>query len=69
MTWTVTELEALRRAYARGIRRVAYDGRVTEYASLDEMLRAIRTIEAELAASSPATARPVAGYAAFSRAR
>lgn len=66
MPWTETELEALKRAFAAGVLRVTYDGKTVEYASADDLLKRIRAIEAEIAASSGAR-RPVAGYAGFGR--
>jgi hypothetical protein len=67
MAWTTAELDALKRAYASGTLRVSYDGRSVEYGSADDLLKRIRTIEAEIAATSGATKRPLAGYAGFSR--
>jgi len=64
--WTETELAALRRAYAAGTLRVSYDGKTMEYPSGDDLLRRIRTIEAEMRADG-GRAAPVAGYAAFRR--
>ena len=52
MSWTATELEALRRAYASGTLRVSYDGKSVEYGSADDLLKRIRTIEAEMAAAA-----------------
>jgi hypothetical protein len=66
MTWTETELAALRRAFSSGTLRVSYDGRTVEYGSADDLLKRIRTIEREIAAVSSVSA-PVAGYAGFSR--
>lgn len=66
MAWTQSELDALKRAFAAGVLRVTYDGRTVEYASADDLLKRIRAIEAEIAASS-GTKRPVAGYAGFGR--
>lgn len=66
MTWTDTELAALRRAFSSGTLRVSYDGRTVEYGSADDLLKRIRTIEREMAATSSATL-PVAGFARFSR--
>ena len=65
MAWTTAELDALRRAYARGVTRVSYDGRTVEYASADDLLRRIREIEREMTAST--APRPVAGFASFGR--
>ncbi len=54
--WTDNELAALRRAYASGTLRVSYDNRTVEYGSADDLLKRIRTIEREIAATSPASA-------------
>jgi hypothetical protein len=66
VTWTETELAALRRAFASGTLRVSYDGRTVEYGSADDLLKRIRTIEREMAATS-AGLLPVARFAGFSR--
>ena len=65
VTWTESELAALRRAYAAGTLRVSYDGRTVEYGSADDLLKRIRTIEREMAGET--TVAPVAGFAGFSR--
>ena len=49
--WSQAELDALRKAYASGTLRVSYDGRSVEYGSEADLLRRIRTIEAEMAAA------------------
>ncbi|MDB6183035.1 phage head-tail joining protein [Paracoccus fistulariae] len=66
MAWTETELDALRRAYAAGTTRVAYDGKSVDYGSANDLLGRIRLIEREMggAAGRP---RPVAGFAGFRR--
>ena len=65
VTWSNVELEALRRAYASGTLRVSYEGKSVEYGSADDLLKRIRTIEREMAATpSPL---PLAGFAGFSR--
>ncbi|HZP21446.1 MAG TPA: gpW family head-tail joining protein [Bauldia sp.] len=51
-TYSETELAALRRAYSSGTLRVSYDGRTVEYGSADDLLKRIRTIEAELATAA-----------------
>jgi hypothetical protein len=66
MAWTTDELDALKRAYASGTLRVSYDGKTVEYGSADDLLKRIRTIEAEITASS-GVSRPIAGYAGFGR--
>ena len=62
--WTETELSALRRAYASGTTRVSYDGKSVDYGSAEDLLARIRTIERQVAG---AAARPIAGFAGFSR--
>ena len=52
MSWTLPELEALRKAYASGTLRVSFEGRSVEYGSASDLLSRIRTIEAEMQAQS-----------------
>ncbi len=66
MNWTQGELDALRRAYAAGTLRVSYDGRSVDYGSATDLLSRIRTIEREMAGSTPAKL-PMAGFAGFGR--
>jgi hypothetical protein len=66
MSWTTTELDALRRAYASGTLRVSYEGKTVEYGSAADLLSRIRTIERELAGTAIDLA-PVAGLAGFAR--
>ncbi len=66
MAYSETELDALKAAYAQGIKRLSYDGKTVEYDSGAEILRRIRVIESEIAAAA-GTAKPVAGYATFRR--
>jgi hypothetical protein len=64
-TWTETELQALRRAYASGTLRVSYDGRSVEYGSAEDLLRRIRLIEGEIAQAQgrPKARRSFASFA------
>jgi hypothetical protein len=48
MSWTAAELDALRKAYASGTLRVAYEGRSVEYGAAGDLLSRIRTIEADM---------------------
>jgi hypothetical protein len=66
VSWTQSELDALRRAYASGTLRVSYDGKTVEYGSEADLKRRIDTIESAIAAAQ-GKPRPVAGYAAFGR--
>jgi hypothetical protein len=65
-TWTETELQALRRAYASGTLRVSYDGRSVEYGSAEDLLRRIRLIEGEIAAAS-GRPKPRRSFASFAK--
>jgi hypothetical protein len=66
MTWTETELQALRRTYASGTLRVSYDGRSVEYGSAEDLLRRIRLIEGEMAAVS-GKPKPRRSFASFAK--
>ncbi|AZV94401.1 hypothetical protein CBF45_12290 [Bordetella sp. J329] len=52
MTYTPTQLDALKRALATGERRVSFGDKTVEYRSVEELQAAIRTVEAELARSA-----------------
>ena len=56
MTYTTTQLDALKRALATGEHRVSFTDKTVEYRSVDELRAAIRAVEAELArgAGTPA---------------
>jgi hypothetical protein len=56
VTYTTTQLEALKRALATGERRVSFGDKTVEYRSVEELQAAIRTVEAEVARN--AGARP-----------
>ena len=66
MSWTQSELDALKRAYASGTLRVSYDGKTVEYGAAVDLLSRIRTIERKIAGGS-SEPMPLAGYAGFSR--
>ena len=66
MAWTQAELDALKRAYASGTLRVTYDGKTVEYGSEADLIRRIRTIEAEIAAAA-GTPKPRRSLATFSK--
>ena len=66
LEWDTEELTALRRAYASGTLRVSYEGKTVEYAGEADLLRRIRTIEAETAVAQ-GTARPSRSFARFCR--
>lgn len=52
MAYTTTDLAAIDAAIASGELTVRHNGREVTYRSLDELLKAKRTIEAELNAAS-----------------
>jgi len=66
MSWTPSELDALRKAYASGTLRVSFEGRSVEYGSASDLLSRIRTIEVEMAAQS-GRKRPSRSLASFAR--
>jgi hypothetical protein len=65
MAWTEAELDALKRSYASGTLRVSYEGKTVEYGSETDLIRRIRTIEAEMAvlAGKPRPRRSLARFA------
>ena len=52
MTYTPTQLDALKRALATGEHRVSFGDKTVEYRSVEELQAAIRTVESELARSA-----------------
>lgn len=52
MTYTTTQLDALKKALATGERRVSFGDKTVEYRSVEELREAIRTVEAELVRSA-----------------
>ena len=66
MTWTQSELDALKKAYVSGTLRVSYDGRMVEYGSEADLIRRIRVIEREIAVAS-GKPRPSHSLASFSK--
>ena len=69
MAWTQGDLDALKEAYATGTLLVRMpDGREVRYPSGDDLLRRIRTVEADLAAASAGQPAPVGRFATFRRA-
>jgi hypothetical protein len=47
--YTQSQIDALRRAYARGVTRVSYGDKTVEYRSLDEMKRVLAEMESDVA--------------------
>ena len=67
MSFSQTELDALKAAYASGVTEVRYDGKVTRYDDGAALLARIRFIESSIARQASGQSAPVAGYAAFKR--
>lgn len=63
MSWTQSELDALKSAYAAGTLSVSYDGKSVTYGSESDLIKRIRTIEKELAGSK----RKSRSFASFSK--
>jgi hypothetical protein len=55
VTYTTTQLEALKRALATGERRVSFGDKTVEYRSVEEIQTAIRTVETEIARNAGAS--------------
>ena len=52
MAWTQQEIDALKAAIAKGEKQVAFADRSVTYRSLEEMLAALRLMEAEVAGAT-----------------
>lgn len=48
MAWTQTEIDALKSAIARGVKRVRMNGEEVEYSTITEMRTALSMMEAEV---------------------
>ncbi|MBF0342017.1 MAG: hypothetical protein HQL95_13800 [Magnetococcales bacterium] len=66
MTFTQTELDELKQAYASGALRVTHADKTVEYGSEIDLLRRIRMVEGELRSSTGQSA-PTVSFASFSR--
>lgn len=53
MSYTETQLSALRTAYASGATEVSYEGKTIKYRSLKELGQAIARVEASLKGAAP----------------
>jgi len=57
MAWTQAEINALKTAIAKGEKQVTFADRSVTYRNLDEMLKALAIMEAEVAVGT-GTSRP-----------
>ena len=55
MTYTTTQLEALKRALATGERRVSFGDKTVEYRTVEELKQAIAEVEAAMRQDAVAT--------------
>ena len=53
MSFTQSQLDGLREAYASGVTEVSYDGKTVKYRTLAELSQAIQTAEAALGVKRP----------------
>ena len=66
MSFTQTELDELKQAYASGALRVVHEGKTVEYGSEADLLRRIRMIENDLKSVSGQNT-PSVSFSSFSR--
>lgn len=52
MAWTQTDIDALKAAMAKGVRRLRMNGEEVEYGSLAEMRSVLAMMEAEVAGTT-----------------
>lgn len=66
MSFTQTELDELKQAYASGALRVVHEGKTVEYGSEADLLRRIRMVESDLKSASGQNT-PSVSFSSFSR--
>jgi hypothetical protein len=66
MSFTQTELDMLKKAYAAGVLVIEYDGKKTQYDNGEALLRRIRVMEAEITSAAGAP-RNMSTFATFNR--
>lgn len=65
MAWTQSDIDLLKGAIGAGVKNITYsDGKAVTYHSLDEMLRALAAMEADV---NPGAGGQRSTYASFSR--
>lgn len=55
MAWTQTDIDTLKAAMARGVKRARINGEEVEYASISEMQTVLAMMEAEVGSTSRAS--------------
>lgn len=58
MALTQTDIDKLKRAIAKGVRKVEYPSGAVEYQSIDDMLKALAFAEADVAGTSSSRNTP-----------
>jgi hypothetical protein len=66
MAWSQSDIDALKAAIATGTRSVSYSDRAVTYHSMDDMLKALQAMEAEVAGTQ-ATGGTRSTFASFAR--
>lgn len=59
MAYTQSQIEALKKAMATGVRSVTHQGVTTVYRDRDEMVAQLAVMEAEVAATDPDAKTPI----------
>ncbi len=62
MSFTQTELDVLRKAYASGALRIVHEGKTVEYGSEADLLRRIRMIEQEIRQTSTGSSSSIQNF-------
>jgi hypothetical protein len=62
MAWTQADIDALKSALGRGLKRARINGEEVEYASIAEMKSVLSMMESEVAGTSRATVSVVYPY-------
>lgn len=62
MAWTQGDIDKLKKAIAKGARSVSYASGSVTYNSLDDMMKTLRIMEAEVSPQSAAPSRFVARF-------
>lgn len=67
MSWSQSDIDALKASIKSGVRSVQYSDRAVTYQSVDDMLKVLAAMEAEVAGSGSSTSDGRSTFASFSR--